>query len=387
MSTTEKLYKENTNGSIQVWWGETSGSKFRTHSGKKDGKIVISKWTECLPKNVGKKNETTGEQQAELELKSLYDKKLRGKYVNDIALLANANNKFVSPMLANKYNNNRNPKDDIKNQNLVLNNIENKKIYSQPKLDGIRAIISKNGIFSRTGTEIVAVPHIYKAFEKIFAAHPTLMFDGELYNHDLKSNFNEIVSLVRKTKPSEQDLIDSETYIQFHYYDLVSKDKFIDRFLYGKLIINKFCTNKSVVKIVQTDIIKSQDQLDELYESYLSDGFEGQMIRTNSSGYENKRSKQLLKRKESLDEEFKIVDILEGIGNRAGTAGRILCAKKNGVTFEANLRGTFEYMTEVLQNSKKYINGEATVRYYGLTPDGKPRFGVVLALFEKKRNI
>ena len=65
------------------------------------------------------------------------------------------------------------------------------------------------------------------------------------------------------------------------------------------------------VHLVPTTFCYNQDELDELYSSYMTDGYEGQMIRLDEK-YENKRSKYLLKRKEFITEEFEVVS-MEGV--------------------------------------------------------------------------
>jgi hypothetical protein len=59
-------------------------------------------------------------------------------------------------------------------------------------------------------------------------------------------------------------------------------------------------------------------------------------------------------------------------------AGRVRCATKDGVEFEAGIQGTHEYFTELLVERNKFIGQMATIRYQNLTPDGKPRFGVMV---------
>ena len=60
----DTLYKKTTVGKTQTWTIEVEDDKFRTISGQSDGKKITNKWTICQPKNVGKKNATTGETQA-----------------------------------------------------------------------------------------------------------------------------------------------------------------------------------------------------------------------------------------------------------------------------------------------------------------------------------
>jgi len=97
--------------------------------------------------------------------------------------------------------------------------------------------------------------------------------------------------------------------------------------------------------------------------------------------YENKRSKYLLKRKEFKDEEFVILDIVEGFGNKSGMAGNMLFKNYKGIEFHSNITGNRDYLRELLKNKKKYIGKKATVKYFNLTPvDEVPRFPYVTAI-------
>jgi DNA ligase-1 len=128
------------------------------------------------------------------------------------------------------------------------------------------------------------------------------------------------------------------------------------------------------IHVVPTFEAEDKEHLDDYYGKYLDDGFEGQMIRATESPYENKRSKNLLKRKEFIDEEFEVIDIEEGAGNRTGTAKHLVCKNKDGKTFHSNIKGPFDYLEEILKNKKDYIGKLATIKFFQYTPDGVPRF-------------
>jgi len=134
---------------------------------------------------------------------------------------------------------------------------------------------------------------------------------------------------------------------------------------------NKHCV------LVQTAICNDEDEVMELYGEYVDKGFEGQMLRTNGK-YENKRSKFLMKHKSFIDEEYTILDIVEGEGNRTGTAGYMVFETENGDRFKSNVKGTWEETAEMLKNKKKLIGKEATIKYFNLTPAGIPRFPYVV---------
>lgn len=377
MSNMNKLYKRTSTGATQVWWQEIDGNKFRTHSGQDGGKIVVSEWTTCTAKNVGKANETTPEEQAKLEVEANYVLKRKKGYC-DTPGDAHLNNKF-KPMLAKNY-------EDYKDKLDISEGV-----YSQPKLDGIRCIANKDGLWSRNGNEIKACPHIWEAVSPLFKMIPGAVLDGELYNSDLKEDFNTIVSLVKKIKPAKEDFEASKQKIQYWVYDYYDDENllFCERI---KRLVQLTCgTIKSpYIKQVPTTNAFTQQSLDKLYEQYLDEGMEGQMIRLDML-YEQKRSKALLKRKETKDNEFTIFDIREGQGNRSGMAGYAVLLldeptdQHDERVFRANIKGDRAFLTELLKRRDEVIGKEATVEYFNLTPDGVPRFPRIKVIHETKR--
>jgi ATP-dependent DNA ligase len=129
------------------------------------------------------------------------------------------------------------------------------------------------------------------------------------------------------------------------------------------------------IKLVTTTWCDSQDELDTLYSEYTEQGYEGQMVR-NDTPYENKRSKNLLKRKEFVTEEFNVVKVLEGSGTWAGYAKHFELELGDGRTFGSGVRGQQAVLKALLEQEVKPT--WVTVRYFEKTPDGVPRFPVVI---------
>ena len=93
------------------------------------------------------------------------------------------------------------------------------KNFIQPKLDGVRCYITKDGAFSRNHKPFKNCKHITTTLQSFFKDYPDRILDGELYNHKFKNNFNKIISLVKKQKPTQADRFESAMYLQFHCYD------------------------------------------------------------------------------------------------------------------------------------------------------------------------
>jgi len=355
-----------------------------------DGKKTTDKPRVAVGKNIGRANATTDEEQAELEAKSRWDKKLKGGYATTPE--GAKSKKFYEPMLAQKF----------EDRELSLQY----PVYSQPKLDGIRCIVQKEEgkIISRTrsGRDIEAIPHILEELEYFFELYPNAILDGELYNHDLKHDFNKIVSLVRKQVPVRSEnqtdkafakkvdefnarMVESRKMVQYWVYDcprmgeLDESSTFVERFDKMSQAPIRSENHTNGIMLVPTERIEDKETLDEFYAKWLDEGFEGQMVRKNAP-YENKRSATLLKRKEFTDAEYKVLDIEEGGGNRTGTAKHLVCyCPTTNKTFNSNIKGNFEYLKEVLDKREYYIGQLATIKFFELTPDGIPRFPFAIA--------
>ena len=360
ITTLDALYKRDSKGKLRIWeiqWGYSDDSAgTRTISGLVDGKKVTSGWNLSEAKNIGRSNATTVVTQAESEAKSQWDIKAEKEYFNDV-LLVDTYDKF-KPMLAHDYTKTKVP---------VTQG------WVQPKLDGIRCIVNKNGMWTRSGKAINSCPHIWESLKGLMEQNPHYILDGELYNHELKADFNKIISLVRKVKSTPADMEEAKSLVEYHVYDMFdtsSKDmKFVNR------VKQAYFANNDFVKIVKTDYCETQDQLNEKYGEYMEQGYEGQMVR-NDSLYENKRSHNLLKRKEFITEEFNVVEVLEGSGNWAGYAKHFQLELGDGRTFHSGVRGNQAVLKELLNQPVK--PNWVTVRYFEKTPDGVPRFPVVI---------
>lgn len=359
------LYKKNVNEKILQWDIVIEGNTYWAEYGQVGGKIQADTPTVCEGKNIGRANETTPEEQALAEAKAKHKKQIDMKgYVDD---MKNVNKTSFSPMLAHPFD---------KYGHKLPDDVE-----VSAKLDGLRCYITKDGSYSRNGKQWVATKFIEESLQPFFESYPDVVLDGEIYNHKYKDNFNKIVSLAKKTKNiSDEDWVEIEESLEYHIFDCYHEDepdmKFNHRYEFLYYQFGR-CGYKNIFVVESTPATK-EDFYDNFTE-FIEQGYEGIMLRDPNSHYEFKRSKYLIKYKEFQDGEFEIFDIEEGSGNRSGMFGRAIL-KDGDIIFEANARGNEEFYRELLNNKSEYIGKMATVRYQNRTPDGKPRFGVIVAI-------
>jgi DNA ligase-1 len=354
-----KLYSRATNGKINTFEIEIEGSKYRTITGYKDMKLTTSEWTVCDAKSY-----CSAEEQALKEASAIHRKKTETGSFEDIDQIDNK--VFFEPMLAKDWNK---EKSKVKFP-----------VYSQAKLDGIRCIVRADGMWSRNGKQIISAPHIFDAMEHLFKADPNLVFDGELYADKFANDFNAICSLVKKTKPTWADLNESRDKIEYHIYDLPSSNKnFLHRAYDLGILFENHSELHSYCKIVDTCKIENENDIMEQYGLLVNAGYEGQMIRLDNK-YENKRSKYLLKHKSFIDEEYTILDVVEGVGNKTGMVGSFVFESKTGKRFNSSPKFNWEECTKMWKEKQSLIGKSATVKYFNLTPDGVPRFPYVIKI-------
>jgi DNA ligase-1 len=362
LSISAPIYKRDTAGKIRTWQFEVTGDSYRTIAGIQGGALVTSGWTKCEPKNVGRANMTTAQDQALAEGWAEHGKKLKREYRATIPELDSVP---LGPMLAKDYAKLKKP--------LTF------PVFSQPKLDGIRASMSKRGAFSRELQPHFNCEHILEVLAPLFAKYPDIELDGELYNHDYKEDFNGLGSIIRKQKASPEQKAKAREVIQYHVYDLPSSKPFGQRAAeLLRILAETGVLNSRVIILVKTSQINSQADLDHFNGAYVQDGYEGQMVRLDEPYDYDTRSPSLLKRKEFITEEFPIKRIEEGNGNWAGYAKRVVLDIPDAPEGEvgAGMRGTQDFAKKLLETRDSYKL--ATIRHFGRTPDGSLRFPVAI---------
>ena len=265
----------------------------------------------------------------------------------------------LKPMLAHKYDEKR---------------IDwSEPVYIQPKLDGVRCLFTKDGAYSRTGKQFKNLAHIELALIPFFKKQPDVILDGELYNHKLKNDFEKIISLVRKQKPTAEDRLNAQHLVQFHVYD------YFDGVMYDSYktrMQQLTCSDIYDVQIkhVPTLLVDTYSYARTLHEEFLEDGYEGSIIRLNGL-YKHGRSYDLMKFKDFSDAEATIVGYELGKGKRTGTLGKFLMMDDEGVQFGCPPGKGYNYkdLSKMLLNINDYIGQRATFTYFQRTQAGSYR--------------
>ena len=375
------LYKKTSTGAIEQWSICTEAQFYAgsvplkvdiyTRHGQVGGKIQVSVDTISEGKNLGKKNETTPEQQADAEALSKWQNKKKRSYVESIeqAQAGKVDEEVITggiaPMLAHVYSK------------------QGHKIkfpaYVQPKLDGHRCIaVIKNGkctLWSRTQKPITSVPHIVKELENIYKSS-NIVLDGELYNHEYKDRFEELSSLIRQVEPKE-----GHEAVQYAVYDVPLSDvNFANRMYFLEALDAR--DFGSCVYVVVTELAANEEHMFELFQDYMAAGFEGLMVRNSDSLYENKRSYNLQKVKAFEDSDYEIIGVNSGRGKMSDKA-IFLCRTPEGKEFSCKMKGSLDSLKQYLDEPDKVIGKLLEVQYQNLSADDLiPRFPVGLRIKE-----
>jgi DNA ligase-1 len=381
----EPLYKYDSKGKLRIWYMEWEHGKHRTVAGLADGKLTTSEWTVCE----GKQKRTHAEQ-ALFEINADYEYQLTREYFLTPEE-AEGGARFFKPMLAEKW------KDcgwtgamkRIKEASRYIEAGVYTGVWGQPKLDGFCCIAQASGMTSREGEPIISAPHIMEALQPWFEAHPDAVLHGELYNHDLHEDFQQLSSILKKQKGiTEEHLAISRAMAQFHIYDYpapyIRESVFCERYEMLSGHFEDHVAEDGVLHLVATVPLFSDEHVEQQRGEFIDQGYEGQIVRLDIGPYKQGRSWQTLKNKVFDDGEFEVVEIIEGVGNYTGYAKRVTCwmpdadksagpTKAN--TFGAGIKGGQKPNMKIdvfRERGDKWV----TIRHFGWTNDGKPRMGV-----------
>lgn len=294
----------------------------------------------------------------------------------------------MEAMLCNKW-------DPHKNQ------IKRWPVWVEEKLDGVRGRANEDVdgsviLVSRTTQIISFLQHIKKDLSILFKhiknilntyypkMAPIFRTDGELYSTEL--TFDQVSGICRLTDKSGPN--PNEIYIKYYLFDLVVTDKltYDERYAILQTAYNAYDAEnpKSNIKLIIPLIANSKQDILTAHNQYVSQGFEGVIIRKiggvtakerEESYYLGRRCSNILKYKEFQDAEGIVIGAEQGKGSEEGAVVWLI-RDVNGHEFTVRPRGDIETRKLYYQHYHKFIGQKYRYRFQDLTPDGNPRFPV-----------
>ena len=248
--------------------------------------------------------------------------------------------------------------------------------FIQPKLDGVRCLFTAKGAFSRADNRFMNVEHIEQALKPFFAKNPTAVLDGELYNHELKNDFEKIISLVKKKKPTDDDRLEAAELVEYHVYDVASMKiaGYATRLNYPNSDVFRGFATWPIMQ-VDTQVAHDSDDAVKFHAKNLKLGYEGSIYRSWSGKYKGTRSWDLMKFKDFHDDEATIIGYEIGKGKREGTLGKFIMQDDDGNEFGCPPGKGYDYqaLANMLNNVHDYIGQRATFTYFQRTQAGSYR--------------
>jgi DNA ligase-1 len=242
-------------------------------------------------------------------------------------------------------------------------------VVSMPKLNGLRCMyIPGRGFFSRDGKRWNDA-----VLNHIIPPTTDYILDGELYCHGMSLQKINAAVGVNRIEPGE-----NANWIKFFAFDLVEpKFNALTRMLLLEKIINDHREEIEMMTMVEWEICKTRIELDICYNHCITQGFEGQMLKSVFGSYMPQGTKErstmnLQKRKAFLDDEFLCIGrVVSTEGKCAGKLGALEFVTSKGVSFEVGTGFTDDEREEYIAPNYDFRK-KATIKYLNLTDDGRP---------------
>lgn len=352
-------------------WTEQVDSKYIIHreSGLLNGKKVVAPDLEILKGKVKR----TIEEQCELEFNSNFKKYLDKGYkdVSDLKISELTDDKCKEILGETKTDANGVLKPLLcKVLDKTNKKLTDKYWYGSYKHDGVRMLIflrdgevhtssRGGGDYDIPATYIRQDPYIVK----LLTENEGLILDGELYRHGW--NLQKISGLARK-----ETLEEDHKELRYHCYDIVDETS---TFKQRVERLNKFkedCPPDSKLIIIEQRLISGLDSIMVMHNEAVANGYEGLVIKDPDMVYKcGARDNRALKVKEFVDDEFKIVGLVEGLRDEDMC---FLMEMPDGTQFKAKPIGDRAQKQYYRDNIDSIIGKMGTVKYFGMTNTEHP---------------
>jgi hypothetical protein len=267
--------------------------------------------------------------------------------------------------------------------------IFDKEWYASRKIDGLRCLIymgddgnlhtaSRGAMnYDAAMSDILEHPDLIQLFKE----NPGLIMDGECYHHGYTLQQLNSVARTQKT------VIDYSI-LQFYWYDIVDTNStFEERWAFMQDLVDalnktsqfivfdperEFKDGELRIQLVPQIVISGYDNMLDLHNKYVEEGWEGLVIRDPDKVYRpNGRTNDMIKIKCYKSEEFLITGY--ELGLRGNEDMVFLLITKEGKPFKAKPHGDRIQKDWYVENfDEECLNHYATVKYFYMSDDNIP---------------
>ena len=335
------LYKTNNKNATQQVDIEIVGDTYVTTWGQIDGKKQ-SKTTKCFSKNVGKKNETTDEEQALKEAQAKHREKIErkgfsldksGKVNIELAMKISDYTKRTKSLLYPQY------------VSVKYNGLNGLFIYEDNTLT----------LVSRTAKSMKIPEHLITPVSDLMSSLDITRLNAELYIHN--TPLQDITGCVSKHNELTKAL-------QVIIFDIPDYTTFEDT-----IKVLQSIKDTDYIKIAETRLVNSLEELTEYYNKVVSNKYEGVVIKAPDSPYIfGTRSTTRFKWKPLEDAEFKVV------GYNLDKNGQVVLEMltDEGNAFKVKPKGTVKERQDILDNINDYLGRHIKVYFEMLSKSNIP---------------
>lgn len=244
----------------------------------------------------------------------------------------------------------------------------------QPKLDGERCRLLNDGrtvlLLSSTEEIITSVPHINKLAARVLLPGE---YDGELYVHGW--TFEEIHSVVSRSV----NLHPEHYEMQFHIFDLVNGQSQAERTM-DLVKLSQRLGGDNSIRVTPSYVVDDFNDVMTARTAFVTQGYEGIIVRHHAAPYVRKRSTFMMKLKPSRTDAYLIVDYKEELdkhGSPKNSLGALICRGDDGTTFAVGSGFTAADRNALWEDKDNLIGRYVVISYQHLTPGrGCPRFPI-----------
>lgn len=259
--------------------------------------------------------------------------------------------------------------------------------YASPKLDGIRCVV-KDGVVLSRSLKPIRNKHVQSLFGHLHG------LDGELIVGDPTAP--DVFQKTTSGVMSGEGEPDVKFYV-FDYWNLPD-DRYSVRMA---SVMMKLSKRDTKVELVPHYLVHNKEELLQVHQQFLSEGWEGTMVRNPDQGYKygrsTKKSQHLLKLKEFKDSEFKVIGFKERMHNTNEAKRNALgnlerSTAKDGLvgmdtlgalvleygedTFDCGTGFDDQQRKWIWEHREEFLGSLAKVKYQPSGAKDKPRFPV-----------